>query len=154
MKRFIIMVLIVGNIASNILAESAASVEFVDAYHEKRGNQVWLDLDNEIKEQLLIKTGDYMRATYGNSWSTTVIAMPQVPVLMAQAASELALIAKTTPLLTNIKRGKKKVKIGPLEVEYDGESATQTEFVLASRMLTSLLGGGQARGINAKLIRC
>jgi len=148
------MALILGNIANNSLAESPITVAFADAYHEKRGNQSWVDLDDDIKEQLLIKVGDYMRATYGLSWSPAVEAMTQVPVLMAQAAAELALIAKSTPLLTNIKRGKKKVKVGPLEVEYDGASATQTEFVLASRMLAPLLGGRTARGVSVKLYRC
>lgn len=146
------MAITVGNIANNPLLESPISVAAADAYHEARGNTAWEALDDEVKEQLLRKATDYMIATYGRSWAPAVVAMLSVPLQMAQAAAELALTAKTTPLLSNITRGKKRVKVGPLEVEYDGTSSVQTQFVLASRKLASLLVA--SRGIMVKLNRC
>lgn len=146
------MALNVGNIANNPSLDSPISVKGADTYHELRGNTAWAEIDDEVKEQLLRKATDYMIATYGRSWSAVVIAMVQVPLLMAQAAAELALTAKTTPLLSNITRGKKRVKVGPLEVEYDGTSAVQTQFVLASRKLAPLLIA--RNGAMVKLTRC
>ena len=147
------MALIVGNIANDPTLESPISVAGADAYHAARGNAAWAAIaDEETKEQLLRKATDYMIATYNEAWSSTVQTMIQVPLLMAQAAAELALIAKTTPLLTNITRGKKRVKVGPLEVEYDGNGSMQTQFVFASRKLSSLLA--QTSGAMVRLKRC
>jgi hypothetical protein len=108
--------------------------------------------DPTVKEQLLRKVGDYLSATYGRVWSRGLVASSTVPVALAKASAELALIAKTTPLVTNVTRGKKRVKVGPLEIEYDGNATTQTQFVMASRMLAPLLVA--TSGAMVKLNRC
>ncbi|CAB4131768.1 hypothetical protein UFOVP131_39 [uncultured Caudovirales phage] len=146
------MALSVGNIAASSTYDSAVSVEYVDAYHEARGNAAWGLTDPTVKEQLLRKVGDYLSATYGRVWSRGLVASSTVPVALAKASAELALIAKTTPLVTNVTRGKKRVKVGPLEIEYDGNATTQTQFVMASRMLAPLLVA--TSGAMVKLNRC
>lgn len=146
------MALTVGNIAANPALDSAISVEFADAYHLARGNATWAATDPTVKEQILMKVADYLTATYGASWSRATVATLGVPLAMAKASAELALIAKTTPLIVNVTRGKKRVKVGPLEIEYDGNATTQTQFVMASRLLSPLLGG--MNGTMVRLKRC
>jgi hypothetical protein len=146
------MAFAVGNIAFNPAFDSPISVSFADAYHEKRGNTAWADLDDEVKEQLLVKVADYLTATYSQVWSYATRMSLVTPGAMQKAAAELAFISRSTPLVSNITRGKKKVKVGPIEVEYDGTAATQTKFVLASRMIAPLLGF--TSGVMVKLTRC
>jgi len=147
------MALTVGNIANNPDLDSPASVSFSDAYHENRGNAAWANLDDEVKEQLLRKAGDYMKAKYGVHWSTLFSTLTTVPTPIAQAAAELAFIARTTPLMPNVTRGKKKVKVGPLEVEYDGNAATSTEFVAASLRIAPYLATPVSVGPFVRLVR-
>lgn len=148
------MALNVGNIAKDPSFDSAITVAWADTYHENRGNAAWAGLDDEVKEQLLRKATDFINATYGPYWSRTVQAMNNAPMRMAQATAELALIAATMPLLSNKTRGKKRVKVGPLEVEYDGESSVQTQFVFAARLLAPLLAGAALGGSMVRLNRC
>lgn len=148
-------------------AESLASVAFSDSYHAARGNSGWTDIASvEIKEQLLRKATDYIVAMYAGAWAGTPVksdqAMPfpryvagsniGLPLSIQQATAELALIAKSTPLLPSVTRGKKRVKVGPLEVEYDGNAATSTKFVAASLRIGPFLSG-LASGAMVKLIR-
>lgn len=161
------MALIVEDGTGVANAESLASVEFADAYHEARGNAGWASVaSTEIKEQLLRKATDCIVAMYASAWAGVPVkadqAMPfpryvagrniGLPLSIQQATAELALIGKTTPLMPSITRGKKKVKVGPLEVEYDGTSATATKFVAASLRIAPFLSG-LASGAMAKLIR-
>lgn len=150
-------------------AESMASVAFADDYHAKRGNAGWAAIAGEAtKEQLLRKATDYAVDLYAGLWAgipaTDHQNMPfprivgginiGLPVSIQQAIAELALVAKTSPLTPNISRGKKKVKIGPLEVEYDGNSPVATAFTSASLKFAPFLTTGFKTGINAKLVRC
>ena len=144
--------LTVGNIAYDPTLESSISVADADAYHAARGNAEWAGLDLVVKEQLLRKATDYIIATYGNVWSATVKLMTVAPLLLAQATAELALAAKSGPLIPIGTRGKKRVKIGPLEVEYDDASTVKNLFVFASRKLAPLLE--QRAGGMVKLHRC
>jgi hypothetical protein len=146
------MALSVGNIANDPALESPISVAGADSYHALRGNVAWAALTLDVKEQLLRKAGDYLKDVYGGVWSATVIAMLTVPTAMAQAAAELALIGKTTPLVPNMTRGKKKVKIGPLEVEYDPVATTANLFIIATRKLTAVLS--RTSGVMVKVTRC
>lgn len=161
------MALIVEDGSGVTGAESLASVAFADAYHAARGNAAWAAVaSEEVKEQLLRKATDYIVNMYAGSWSGVEVvagqAMPfpryvassniGVPLSVKQATAELALIAKTTPLMPNITRGKKRVKVGPLEVEYDGNAATSTRFVAASLRLAPFLSG-MATGAMVKLVR-
>lgn len=148
-------------------AESMATVAFFRDFHGKRGNDV-TGLSDETIEQLLRKATDYAVDTYAGLWAgipaTTVQNMPfprivggvniGLPVSIQQAIVELALVARTTPLMPSVSRGKKKVKIGPLEVEYDGNAPTATVFTSASLKFAPFLKTGVGRGVNARLVRC
>lgn len=147
------MALIVGNIAASPIAESAVSVSQADLYHENRGNAAWAALDDEVKEQLLRKATDYIRDKFDGSWSAATMAAPLPPVNMASATSALALIARTTPLNPVITRGKKRVKVGSLEIEYDGEAATAPKFVEIIDRLAPLLTTTTTGGMR-RLYRC
>lgn len=127
-------------------AESLASVAFCDTYHADRGNAAWGAFTLQVKEQQLRKATDYAVAVYNNAWSGLPVASGQslpfprivdslnvgVPLSIKQAIAELALIAKTTPLMPNVTRGKKRVKIGPIDIEYDGSAPTSVKFISAS----------------------
>jgi hypothetical protein len=146
-------------------ANSLASVEFADSYHADRGNAAWAALDLDRKQQNLVKATDYVVAIFAAVWNGALIATDQampfprmvnyvnigLPLGIQQAVAELALIADTTPLLPTISRGKKRVKIGPLEVEYDGNAATQQQFIAATFRIASFLR--QVSGAMAKLVR-
>jgi hypothetical protein len=146
-------------------ANSLASVEFADAYHAERGNEVWATYDLDKKQQNLVKATDYIVGIYARVFNGTTVAANQsmpfprtvnyvnigLPVGIQQATAELALVSATTPLMPNVKRGKKRVKIGPIEVEYDGNAPTQIEFVAASLKLAPFLRS--IGGPMAKLVR-
>lgn len=143
-------------------AESLASVAFIDAYHAARGNVAWAAIAAvETKEQLARKATDYLVYRYSGLWAnlqlTTTQALPfprtvyGLPLAIQQAVAELALIASTTPLTPNVTRGKKRVKVGPIEVEYDGNAETSTKFVAASLRIGPYLSG--TSGIFARLVR-
>lgn len=161
------MALIVEDGTGVANADSLASVAFADQYHADRGNAGWASVaSTEVKEQLLRKATDYAVAMYSGLWNGVEVVAGQslpfpriiagknvgVPLSVKQAIAELALIAKTTPLMPNVTRGKKKVKVGPLEVEYDGNSATATKFVAASLRFGPWLSG-IATGAMVKLVR-
>ena len=143
-------------------ADSYVSVAEADAYHSLRGNDAWGLIGTETKEALLRKASDYITDKYrgafiGNVYyNGNILAWPRfsheiryynllsvgVPLEVRQATAELALIANTENLTPNISRGKKRVKVGSIEVEYDGNSPMQTQFVTASLRLTAYLRSG------------
>lgn len=148
-------------------AESLASVAFADTYHAARGNSAWTGIASvETKEQLLRKATDYAVNTYAGAWAGVTVSSTQslpfprlvssvnigLPVSIQQAIAELALSAKTSPLMPNITRGKKRVKVGPIEVEYDGTSSVATAFVNASLRFAPYLVG-IATGAMVRLVR-
>lgn len=158
------MVLVVEDGTGFANADSLCSVAFADAYHADRGNVVWATLDIAVKEQLLRKATDYVKYTYNGQWLGLPVYVQQalpfprvgfgVPVSIVEAVAELALIAKSTPLIPNITRGKKSVKVGPIQVTYDGSAATSTMFVSASlRFSPYLVNSGMAGFSTARLVR-
>lgn len=158
------MPLIVETGAGVANADSLTSVAFADDFHAKRGNVAWGPLDLEVKEQLLRKATDYAVNVYAPHLAGRTLFVNQtlpfprfpwgavVPTIIQQAIAELALIARTTPLMPNITRGKKRVKVGNLEVEYDGNAATSTNFVAASLRFATFMTS-LSRGPFAKLVR-
>lgn len=158
------MALVVEDGTGKADAESLTSVAFFMDYHAKRGNTAAATLTEETVEQLLRKANDYFSGVYAGSlrgvplFSIQALSFPrdlwpgEPPVAIQQAIAELALIAKSTPLMPSISRGKKRVKVGPLEVEYDGTSSTSTNFVAASLRIAPFLSG-LVRGPFAKLVR-
>lgn len=154
-------------------AESYASVEFADSYHAKRGNAAWQALTYERKEQCLVKATDYMVNVFRGNWQGIKVKAAQaldwpradveieqgwlpsdfVPPEVQAACVELALIADSTELLPTVgQRTKKRVKIGPMEIEYDGEGSSIAGFSNAVKRLGVFLSAG-ASGISAQVVR-
>lgn len=147
-------------------ANSLTTVEFADTYHAERGNDAWGPLTVPVKQQLLIKATDYVAGKYAMVFAGTkafagqALPFPRIigydnvgnPVGVQQAVAELALVANTASLSPNISRGKKRVKVGPIEVEYDGNSPSQTQFVTAVLKLAPWLKAA-SHGHMARLIR-
>jgi DnaT-like ssDNA binding protein len=163
------MALVVEDGTGVASADSYVSTADADTYHGSRGNAAWALLDQTTKEINLRVATDFMLATFRGAWkgyrstSTQRLDWPRadvqrdrddafaylalipfniVPDEVKQACAEYALVNSTTPLLTSLSRGKKSVKIGPIEIEYDGNSAMQTAFIMASRRLAPLLKSG------------
>lgn len=141
------MTLLVGNIAASSTFDSASSVKDADKYFDKRMITAWDEIDDDTKEANLIKAADYIRAVYGSSWNAATLAATVVPYALGQANCELALIANTTDLKANKKRGKKSVKIGPLDVTYDDAEVSASAFTFASLLLTPLLVTAQPASV-------
>lgn len=148
-------------------ANSLASVAFADAYHADRlTGTAWTAVgDAAAKQKLLVAATDYVVDLYAGALAgklalvTQALPFPRygfsiVPVGVKAAVVELALVSNTTPLLVNVGRGKKKVKVGPLEVEYDGNSAVQTFFVAASLKMAPYLTGYGVSRVMVPLVRC
>ncbi len=145
-------------------AESLCSVAFFRDYHAKRGTDTAM-IAEEIVEQLLRKATDYIKYRFGEFFAGVPYFVDQplpfprrpsltVPLPIVEATAELALIARTTPLMPTITRGKKKVKVGPLEVEYDGAAATAPKFVSAAmRIAAYVTGAAFGGGVNVSLVR-
>lgn len=166
------MALIVEDGTGKTDAESYISVVDADAYHASIGNAAWAALTTERKEQLLRIATMYLLTTYRGAWKGwriidaqmldwprgnvyrdgELIAHNVIPWEVKQATAELALIANSTNLRPTAVRGKKKVKVGPLEVTYDGDSPVASKFVVAISKLGPLLNGVSA-GFTAKLVR-
>lgn len=146
-------------------ANSLTTVAHADQYHALRGNAAWASLGQPEKEQRLVVATDYVVDVFGGALAGVVATTTQglpfprlgsmfVPDKVQDAVAELALVSKTTPLLVNVGRGKKKVKVGSLEVEYDGESGVQTKFTSAVLKLAPFLAGYGQSSVMAKLVRC
>lgn len=145
-------------------ANSLTSVEKADEYHALRGNTAWASMSEELRKQKLVVATDYVVDVFGGALAGKPATLTQglpfprlgsmfVPEKVQDAVAELALISKTTPLLKVISRGKKKVKVGPLEVEYDGTSETQAKFPVAVLKIAPFLVGYGQSSVMAKLVR-
>lgn len=152
------MALIVEDGSGVVVAESFIDVAYFRSYHGARGTDV-TGFTDEVIEQLCRKSYDYIVAVYGQRliclpfpWKINYVVQP-VPTALKQSQAELALISKTVPLMPMVKRGKKKVKVGPLEVEYDGEANTATLFLAASLRLAPLMASSMSSAM-VKLVRC
>ena len=152
-------------------SESYISVAYADDYHLKRGNQSWGQMSPTRKEQLLRQASDYITYVFGPSFvgiravTGQAMAWPRqlsdggylyslgVPIEVQQATAELALVANSTPLLPNqTSVAKKKVKVGPIEVEYDASSWTGPKFIAATSKLTAYMDT-RSTGMTARLVR-
>jgi hypothetical protein len=154
-------------------ADSYISLADADLYHSNLGNAIWETISEGRREQLLRQATNYITYIFGPSFSGVRatagqnLAWPRistsdyllysqgVPRAVKEATAELALIAHSTPLLpvqTTVR--KKRVKIGPIEVEYDANSLTGPRFVAATSKLTELLANAPIGGIQqARLVR-
>lgn len=168
------MALVVEDGSAKSDAESYVSVNEADAYFAKYGNTTWAGAQNAAKEIALRKATDYMVSTFRGSWAgmRTVaqqaldwprayvvvdefdIANNVVPREVKAACCELAIVALTSALMpTTAGRTKKRVKVGPLEVEYDGDGSGLTAYVAAVQRLEPFLTAGSG-GMSMKVVRC
>lgn len=161
-------------------AESYLSVADADIYHANRGAAAWAALGTPAKEQALRKATDFMLGSYRSRWKgyrkdgTQTLDWPRtfvylepfvhgivgtypylvsdliVPVEVKNACAELALIASATPLAPNLTRSKLRVRVGPIETEYEKGAPEYTRFRAVDLMLSIYLVGSSA---NAALVR-
>lgn len=144
-------------------ATSLLSVADADAYFEDRFITTWVG--NAIQKQAaLVKATDYVEATYtfrgqpvrsdqALSWPRTdawdknglLLRADTVPQPVKAAVAELALLALSAPLVTNVKGDDRvsKVKAGSVEVEYEaGAKDAGTRYTFVDRLLSDLTSGG------------
>lgn len=149
-------------------ANSLASVAFANAYHADRGNAVWATFGLERKQANLIKATDYFVGIYGQSLLGDLVSSAQAlpfprtvnyvnvgnPIRIQEAIAELAFVADSMSLYpANNVRTKKRVKIGPLEVEYDGNAPQAAKFVAVVLKLATWLKAGSLNTSMARLQR-
>lgn len=143
------MALIVENGTGLIDANSYITVAYADTYHSNRGNAAWATLTTTVKEQLLIKSTDYIEQVYRLRWlgyrhtAEQALSYPrdevprrdftflnqfsfypndEVPTEVKNACAELALKANAEALAPDIARIARREKVSVLEVEYDANS--------------------------------
>jgi hypothetical protein len=143
------MALIVENGTGLIDANSYITVAYADTYHSNRGNSAWATLTTTVKEQLLVKSTDYIEQVYRLRWlgyrhtEEQALSFPRdevprrdftylnqfsfypndvVPNEIKNACAELALKANNAELAPDIERIAKREKVASLEVEYDVNS--------------------------------
>jgi hypothetical protein len=185
-------------------SNSYVDAAYVRDYHADRGNDEWAAINDNTKEQQLIrKAMDYINGTFGAAWQgyrtklTQALDFPRrgihlgnnrvsagfagngyfvggmpgygagqgfygtydyldahtIPTELKDAVAELALIAKSTPLSPTQKQAKKRVKVGPLEVEYDSASPQANRFIGATAKLAIFIGGISSSGGMVRLNR-
>ena len=156
------MTIIVETGTGSAAAESYASVAFATAYHAKRGNTTWADLENDEREAALIKATDYMRVTYRDAWRGVragplqaldwprhrvyvdgyEVGAATVPDDIARACAELAArSAIGDALLPDLEQQVVSEKVGPIAVVYDNTSPQHKRFAIVDRMLAPYLIG-------------
>lgn len=154
-------------------AESYISVERADELNAKFGNVGWAAFTD--KEVRLRRATRYIDMTFGAFVAAQIklneeqalhypayvlgSPVPSSPMALArqleEATAELAFLDKATPLYGIVKRSKKKVKVGTLEVEYDGDSDDGPKFTGAVALLSALMpNSGVSGGVNHKVVRC
>lgn len=141
-------------------AESYISVTDADAYHAKRLNVEWANLDNATKEALLIKATEYLDAKYGDRWqgsrkeATQALSWPRekvvvdgadidsdsVPVAIERACAELALKShEVSELAPDLGQKVTREKVDVIEVEYDPNSPQQVIYQKVELMISAYL---------------
>ncbi len=144
-------------------AEAYGTVVGFKAYCDARGISYSALDDTKIEQNLRLAT-DYMVEVYRASWqgnrvtSTQALDWPRlgveaddfavdpasVPADVAKANYALAQKVRSGPLAPDLTQRKKRVKVGPLETEYDDYSPQSKRYLSVDRMLSQYLVG--ARG--------
>ena len=147
-------------------AESYASVDAADAYHEGR-NIGWLDLALPEKEAALRLATDYLHQRFTGAWQGLRVRVDQaldwprsgvivdgieqrytvLPVQLVRATCEMALKAASQPLTTDETAAVKSEKVGPIEVTYADGARQQTRFMAVENMVRPLLRSGSQGSI-------
>lgn len=166
------MALVVETGTGSAAAESYASVAEADAYHAARGAVAWAALTTAAKEEALRRATDFLLGAYRRRWrgarmtdaqaldwprygvqlddKAAPVATNLVPPEVKAACSALALTASTEALAPNLERTQAKVKVGPLEVEYDPAAPAYTRHRAVEMLLAPFLTGS---AVMAKLTR-
>lgn len=175
------MALIVEDGTGKADAESYISVADATTYHANRGNAAWAALASDtVREQLLRKATEYMLQVYRLAWDGSRVDITQaldwprlyvprvdvvggyggfasyydndiVPVEVQRACAELALKANSGPLAPDLTQGKKRVKVGSIETEYDQYSPQTKRYRSIDLMLAPFLAS--TGGVNVRLVR-
>jgi hypothetical protein len=166
------MSLIVETGAGLADAESYASVADADAYHAGRGNAQWTALTTERKEQLLRMATEYM-AVYAGSlsgvrqYSTQALDWPRleaaghgfavppsfVPPGVKNACAVLALSAAAGPLSGASGSTVRRIKIGPMEKEYQDGAAVSARHPAADALIVPFFDPLAGNPLMARLER-
>lgn len=154
------MALVTEDGTGQATAESYISIADASTYHNARGETAWDLLSDTVKEESCRKATDYMLQVYRSRWKgirmepdqaldwprsgvylEVVLNDPNlvdddiVPTEVERACAVLALKAATETLLPDQTQQKTKVKIGPIETEFDRFSSQSKRFVSIDRLL-------------------
>lgn len=142
-------------------ANSFVTVAYADLYYADRLNLVWAALTTAQKESYLIQATSYIDSVYGldfkgtTSFDTQSLCFPRTidsvltyPNKLLQATCELALKAKTAPLLSDTGAKVLERTVGPLTTKYSEYGSTQTQYDFVYRLLSPYLdGSNQSRKV-------
>jgi hypothetical protein len=157
------MALIVEDGTGVVGADTYCSEEYADAYHEKMGNEAWLDVEN--KEAMLRRATKYMTQIYRQRWtglrnsatqsldwprydvpirdssSCSYVPSNTVPQEVVDACAELALRASASDLAPDRQRQTKSETVGPMTVVYVDGDAGYVKYRAVDAMLAPYLSG-------------
>ena len=145
-------------------ANSYSSVADADTYHDDRANTTWDDETDAVKQAALIEATDYIESHYrwdtgvqadsdqGLSWPRVnavdrhgyIIDSDIVPQEVKDATAYLALQGLTADLGGPLGRDQKKVKVGPVEVEYTDGAGSTTSYPTVDGLLAGLVTSGSS----------
>lgn len=159
-------------------AESYISASDAATYLSSRGNKTFAAADTADQEAALRNATDFMVSQFRRRWAGDRILIEQaldwpraavpipdvggwyggyayiaptvVPVPVQQACADLAARALLGPLLPDVGRVKRSVKLGPLSVEYDPNAAVTTVYAAVLAKLSPYLTGS---GVMVSLVR-
>lgn len=166
------MALIVEDGSNVAGAESYCSVADASAYHTAQGNAAWGALASDtVREQNLRKATAYMVQMYRFAWAgirqhegqsldwpranvpkvdvpyLNYVAQDSVPLEVKNACAELALRAASGALLGDLSQAKTRVKVGPIETEYDRFSPQTKRYPAVDAMLAPYFKGAGSGGM-------
>lgn len=163
------MALIVEDGTGLATAESYISVADASARLASLGDTTFDALASDaLRETALRKATNYMEQRYSTRWkgeritADQVLSWPRydanvhgyildsdkVPVAVANACADLALISLTETLNPVLDRAVVREKVGPLETEYSEHSPQSRRYPAIDQMLAAYMKGG---GVNALL---
>lgn len=131
--------MIISGTLADPSVESYASVAFATAYHAKRGNTAWSDLDASDREIALVKATDYLHVTYRDAWRTLDDVTAR-DLDVSRACAELAIrSALGEDLLPDQERTVIAETIGPISTTYDRGSPVAKRYAVVDRLLAPYL---------------
>lgn len=147
-------------------ANSYVAVADADTYHADRGNTLWASLSTAQKQYALVRASDFLDSRFGHridggykvdedqalEWPRIgfvdgdgfSIDSNVVPVPWKRACMEMALRAfdadvAAVDLEPDVARQEKRVKVGPIEVEWQDDSNDSTYYKLVEGLLADYI---------------